>query len=99
LKYIGFGQDFKNKKIQHIIDTTPKSKSGATRCCPVQTIEHLGMQDVYAISIPEYQSVIANGVVTGNCRCELVYIPQGFKLTKEGSLWPLEPEETLDISK
>jgi hypothetical protein len=33
------------------------------------------------------------------CRCELVYIPQGFKLTKEGSLWPLEPGETLDISK
>lgn len=98
LKYVGFGQDFKNQKIQHILDTTPESKSGATRCSAVETIEYRGLQNVYAVSIPEFQSVIANGVTTGNCRCELVYVPNGYKLDNNGSLEPLEEGETLPIT-
>jgi len=63
----------------------------------VESVTSLGVMKVYGITEPRYNSVVANGIVTGNCRCHIAYIPSGFKLDQYGSLIPLKDDEELTL--
>lgn len=94
---IGFGPRVKQEKMNEILKHTKKGKTIGHRVGKVIEIIDMGEKEVYGITVPGKNSVIANGVVTGNCRCSIVYIPKGYRLDNYGSLVKLEKDEELKI--
>lgn len=47
----------------------------------IETIENIGMQQTYCLTEPMTNTITVNGIVTRNCRCTLVMLPDsyGFK--------------------
>jgi hypothetical protein len=47
---------------------------------------------VYCVELKKFHTLITrrNGkvVVSGNCRCQILYVPKGFSVTKEGYIAP-----------
>ena len=78
-KEIGLGVFEKQSKLlERLSKTEGKDLHGAWRTAKVVAIENIGHQQTYCTTEPMTNTVTANGVVTGNCRCTLTYLAPGF---------------------
>lgn len=50
----------------------------------VSSIEPIGQHHTYCLTEPETNTVTANGIVTGNCRCSLITLLPGFGFNGSG---------------
>lgn len=76
MEKIGLTDGFKAKQVfnqlNSIVDAPLNFEGG------VISVENLGMKKTYSVTVPVVNSVTANGIVTGNCRCTLTTIPMGY---------------------
>ena len=85
-KEIGMGVPVKQERLLRFLKLQEgKVKGGAWRTARVVSVEAIGIKQTYCTNEPESNTVTANGIVTGNCRCTLVYLSQGFGF-KQGKL-------------
>lgn len=84
-KEIGFGVPKKqNKLCSFLQETEGRTKLGNWRTSKVISIEKIGEKQTYCLTEPMTNTVTANGIVTGQCRCELLYLTKGFGFNKKG---------------
>jgi intein/homing endonuclease len=78
-KEIGMGVPKKQEKLLNFLsETEGKTKHGSWRTSRVASVEKLGERQTYCLTEPMTNTVTANGIVTGQCRCSLVYLVSGF---------------------
>jgi len=84
-KEIGMGVPSKQDKLLSFLqESEGKAKLGAWRVSSVVKIEPIGIFQTYCTNEPMSNTVTANGIVTGNCRCTLTYLASGFGFNKQG---------------
>lgn len=67
---IGFGVPAKQARLdQFLVETESDNRLGSWRVAHITSIENVGLRQTYCLTEPETNTVTANGVVTGNCRC------------------------------
>lgn len=82
---IGFGVPKKQKVLlDRLLLKNSKTKLGSWRTAKVSSIKEIGMQQTYCLTEPLTNTVCANGVVVGNCRCTLVTLMSGYGFDKAG---------------
>lgn len=76
---IGFGVPKKQQELSDRLKTTAKkTKHGGWRTSRIVSITPIGVKPTYCLTEPLTNTVTANGVVTGNCRCTLATLLPGF---------------------
>lgn len=84
-KEIGMGVPSKQDKLLNFLQKTEgKTKHGSWRTATVESVQFVGELQTYCTNEPESNTVTANGIVTGNCRCTLTYLSSGFGFDKSG---------------
>ena len=72
---IGFGQKSKSLNLSKVPQSSNK---GRWRTSRIKSIRDIGETPTYCLTEPETNTVTANGIVVGQCRCTLAYVPEGF---------------------
>lgn len=52
----------------------------------ISKIEKLGELDTYCLTEPMTNTVTVNGIITGQCRCKLSYLPKGYGFGNDGRI-------------
>lgn len=78
-KEIGLGVPVKQARLMaRLMATEGRSRLGAWRTAKVESIQRIGPKQTYCLTEPMTNTVTANGVVTGQCRCQLVTLAPGY---------------------
>jgi intein/homing endonuclease len=79
-KEISLGVPIKNKRLEIGLNKIKNCKklTGSYRTSRVEKIENIGLQQTFCLTEPFTNTVTVNGIVTGNCRCELTTLLPGF---------------------
>ena len=84
-KDIGMGVLSKQEKLRIFLsETEGKNMNGSWRTSKVISIENLGLKQTYCLTEPMTNTVTANGIVTGQCRCTLTFLSKGFGFDSAG---------------
>jgi hypothetical protein len=79
---IGMGVLFKQEKLLKLVQKKYRPKNERNkfswRTARVKSIEKIGLQDTYCLTEPSLNTVTVNGIVTGQCRCSLTFLPMNF---------------------
>ena len=82
---IGFGVPVKQELA--ISRLTEKSQiRNYWRTAKIEKIENIGLQQTYCLTEPMTNTITVNGIVTGQCRCTIFYVPSDWGFSKEGHL-------------
>jgi intein/homing endonuclease len=85
-KEIGMGVPIKNVRLESAINAMNHAGSkNIYRTSDIISIEKIGKQQTYCITEPQSNTITVNGIVTGQCKCALTYLPPGFSF-KNGSI-------------
>jgi len=72
------------KLLERLAATEGNVRHGAWRTAKVVSIEPIGLKQTYCLTEPMTNTVTANGIVTGNCRCSLVTLMPGYGFDARG---------------
>jgi intein/homing endonuclease len=86
LREIGFGVLKKQKNAERWVSAFSGKSHGAWRTSRVIRVTPLGPLQTYCLTEPMTNTVTANGIVTGNCRCTLATLLLGYGFDKAGQL-------------
>ena len=82
---VGLGVPSKQAKLTAFLSLGGGHKKlGAWRTARVESVEFVGQQQTYCLTEPETNTVTANGIVTGNCRCSLATVIPGYGFDAAG---------------
>lgn len=87
---IGFGPVCKQQKLEESLVPGPGGQKWRTS--RVSAIEDIGEQQTYSITEHMTNTVTVNGIVTGQCRCSLTYLPRGWGFNGRGYITYVGPD-------
>ena len=84
---VGLGVPRKQEELRVRLEAVVgKVLHGRWRTSRVKSIEFLGDRQTYCLTEPMTNTVSANGIVTGNCRCALVTLMPGYGFNAGGKI-------------
>jgi intein/homing endonuclease len=92
LEEVGLGVPIKNERLKRAIDKINWSGTkNIYRTTTVVNIERIGKQQTYCLTQPDTNTVTVNGIVTGQCRCSLSMLQNGFGFDSSGHITYIAP--------
>lgn len=88
---IGFGHNRKQASLLALLTTKPSTLHGAWRTARVASIEPLGSLQTYCLTEEMTNTVTANGIVTGQCRCTPSTLLPGWGFDAAGQVRYISP--------